>query len=172
MDNNQPHAGLMSPIGGRVDGPGGGVDAEEGGVVGRADNDADLSVTDTPVVVAEDPSSSVNGPRHPESIALQNLRSGGGIGPPPPGGRGLPSSADNQHAACGKLATLHAELNQVLFELRFITNRMRREDELAEIVSEWKFAAMVIDRLCLIVFTAFTVVSTIVCLSSAPHLIV
>jgi len=29
---------------------------------------------------------------------------------------------------------------------RYMTNRMREEEEGIEIVSEWKFAAMVIDR--------------------------
>ena len=66
---------------------------------------------------------------------------------------------------------INKDLNPVIRELRFITNRMRREDELNEIINEWKFAAMVIDRLCLILFTTFAVVSTAVCLLSAPHLI-
>jgi nicotinic acetylcholine receptor len=30
-----------------------------------------------------------------------------------------------------------------------------------EIIGDWKFAAMVIDRFCLITFTAFTVITTI-----------
>jgi len=62
-------------------------------------------------------------------------------------------------------------LNPITRELKFITNRMRREDELQEIIGEWKFAAIVIDRLCLILFSTFAVISTAVCLLSAPHLI-
>ena len=35
-----------------------------------------------------------------------------------------------------------------------------------------QFAAMVIDRFCLITFTAFTIITTIAVLLSAPHIIV
>jgi hypothetical protein len=61
---------------------------------------------------------------------------------------------------------------EILSEIRFITNRMRRDDDIRELIAEWKFAATVIDRLCLIVFSLFTVISTALCLLSAPQLIV
>ena len=64
------------------------------------------------------------------------------------------------------------ELQIILRELQFITGRMRKADEEAEIISDWKFAAMVVDRFCLIVFTLFTVIATIAVLFSAPHIIV
>ncbi|XP_022668185.1 neuronal acetylcholine receptor subunit alpha-7-like isoform X2 [Varroa destructor] len=63
------------------------------------------------------------------------------------------------------------DLADIVRELKYITNRMRKEEEEHEVVSEWRFAAMVIDRVCLIFFTAFTIISTIACLFSAPHLI-
>ncbi|XP_064461455.1 neuronal acetylcholine receptor subunit alpha-7-like isoform X2 [Ornithodoros turicata] len=63
------------------------------------------------------------------------------------------------------------ELNSILRELRFITNRMRKDEEVKEIVNEWRFAAMVVDRVCLILFSLFTIVSTCACLFSAPHLV-
>lgn len=66
----------------------------------------------------------------------------------------------------------HKKLKEILFELEFITNRMRRHDDITELISEWKFAATVLDRLCLIVFTGFTILSTALCLISAPQLIV
>lgn len=59
---------------------------------------------------------------------------------------------------------------EIMQEMRFITNRYRREDDLSDIIGEWKFAAIVIDRLCLILFSTFAVISTAVCLLSAPHL--
>ena len=59
----------------------------------------------------------------------------------------------------------------IMQELRFITNRLRRDDELGDIIGEWKFAAIVIDRLCLIMFSTFAIISLGVCLMSAPHLI-
>ena len=72
---------------------------------------------------------------------------------------------------CPQLSSCVRDLNPIIRELRFITNRMRREDELQEIINEWKYAAIVIDRLCLILFSTFAVISTAVCLLSAPHLI-
>lgn len=64
------------------------------------------------------------------------------------------------------------ELQNILRELMFITGRMRKADEEAELISDWKFAAMVVDRFCLIVFTMFTVIATVAVLLSAPHIIV
>ncbi|XP_076322930.1 neuronal acetylcholine receptor subunit alpha-7-like isoform X4 [Tachypleus tridentatus] len=63
------------------------------------------------------------------------------------------------------------ELNLILKELRFITNRMKEDDEANDIIAEWKFAAMVVDRMCLILFSVFTIISTCVCLLQAPHLV-
>lgn len=40
----------------------------------------------------------------------------------------------------------HKDLHLILKELQFITARMRKSDEEAEIISDWKFAAMVVDR--------------------------
>ena len=38
--------------------------------------------------------------------------------------------------------------------------------------ADWKFAAMVIDRLCLIFFTLFTAIATVTTLAVAPHVLV
>lgn len=59
---------------------------------------------------------------------------------------------------------------QILTELRFITDRMRRDDENGEVINDWKFAAMAVDRLCLIVFASFLAISTCAILFAAPHL--
>ncbi|XP_066157967.1 neuronal acetylcholine receptor subunit alpha-7 isoform X5 [Euwallacea fornicatus] len=64
------------------------------------------------------------------------------------------------------------DLQLILKELQFITNRMKKADEEAEVISDWKFAAMVVDRFCLIIFTMFTIVATVAVLLSAPHIIV
>ncbi|KAK9889204.1 hypothetical protein WA026_004484 [Henosepilachna vigintioctopunctata] len=64
------------------------------------------------------------------------------------------------------------DLQHILRELQFITNRMKKSDEEAEVISDWKFAAMVVDRFCLIIFTLFTIVATVAVLVSAPHIIV
>ncbi|XP_018335016.1 acetylcholine receptor subunit alpha-type acr-16-like [Agrilus planipennis] len=64
------------------------------------------------------------------------------------------------------------ELHFILKELQFITTRMKKADEEAEVISDWKFAAMVVDRVCLIIFTLFTIIATVAVLLSAPHIIV
>lgn len=69
-------------------------------------------------------------------------------------------------------STAQRELQTILRELQFITGRMRKADEEAEVISDWKFAAMVVDRFCLIIFTLFTVIATVAVLLSAPHIIV
>ncbi|XP_056646396.1 neuronal acetylcholine receptor subunit alpha-7 isoform X1 [Diorhabda sublineata] len=64
------------------------------------------------------------------------------------------------------------ELAMILKEIRFITDQLRKEDDAANITKDWKFAAMVVDRLCLIIFTLFTIIATLAVLFSAPHIIV
>lgn len=44
----------------------------------------------------------------------------------------------------------HRELHLILRELQFITARMKKADEEAELISDWKFAAMVVDRYSLL----------------------
>ncbi|XP_021371683.1 neuronal acetylcholine receptor subunit alpha-7-like isoform X1 [Mizuhopecten yessoensis] len=64
-----------------------------------------------------------------------------------------------------------SELISILKELRKITLRCKREEEDTEMRGEWRFAAMVIDRLCLWICVMFTLASTMGVLFSAPHLI-
>ncbi|XP_025207881.1 neuronal acetylcholine receptor subunit alpha-7-like isoform X4 [Melanaphis sacchari] len=66
----------------------------------------------------------------------------------------------------------HRELSLILKELRMITDKLRKDEEDEEITNDWKFAAMVVDRMCLYIFTFFTVAATIAVLMSAPHVIV
>ena len=80
----------------------------------------------------------------------------------------LPNSFEETVAA----TPLQRELGLILKEIRVITDKVRDDDEAAEIEGDWKFAAMVLDRLCLIFFTLFTVVATMIMLSVAPHIVV
>lgn len=59
-----------------------------------------------------------------------------------------PSTIEDQgaHHTCQGVRFRAQELHNILIELQFITNRMRRADEDAELISDWKFAAMVVDR--------------------------
>lgn len=67
---------------------------------------------------------------------------------------------------------VHRELSLILKEIRIITDKIRDDEDTASIENDWKFAAMVLDRVCLITFTLFTIVATIAVLLSAPHIIV
>ena len=53
-----------------------------------------------------------------------------------------------------------------------ITDKIKDDEESASIEADWKFAAMVLDRLCLVFFTVFTIVATLAVLAAAPHVIV
>ncbi|XP_074105099.1 nicotinic acetylcholine receptor alpha7 subunit isoform X1 [Cotesia typhae] len=64
------------------------------------------------------------------------------------------------------------ELVLILKEIKIITDQLKDNDEQTKITNDWKFAAMVIDRMCLIIFTLFTIIATITVLFSAPHIIV
>ena len=67
---------------------------------------------------------------------------------------------------------LQKELVLILREIKVITDKIKEDDEAAQVEGDWKFAAMVIDRLCLIVYTVFTIIATVVMLWTAPHVIV
>ena len=57
-------------------------------------------------------------------------------------------------------------------EIKVITDKIK-DDEISDSVkADWKFAAMVLDRLCLFFFSAFTLVATLSVLAVAPHIIV
>merc|ERR1719245_2988240 len=64
------------------------------------------------------------------------------------------------------------ELSLILKEIKVITDKIRDDEESAAIEGDWKFAAMVLDRLCLITFTLFTIIATLAVLAAAPHVIV
>ena len=67
---------------------------------------------------------------------------------------------------------IHRELSLILKEIKIITDKLRDDDEAGSIENDWKFAAMVLDRLCLITFTLFTIIATFAVLAAAPHVIV
>ena len=67
---------------------------------------------------------------------------------------------------------VYRELSLILKEIRVITDKIRDDEDTAAIENDWKFAAMVLDRLCLITFTLFTIIATIALLFAAPHIIV
>ena len=67
---------------------------------------------------------------------------------------------------------IHRELSLILKEVKVITDKIRDDEESTAVENDWKFAAMVLDRLCLITFTLFTIIATFAVLAAAPHVIV
>lgn len=65
--------------------------------------------------------------------------------------------------------TCRAELRSILTELQFLTDHVRQGEEDDDISEDWKFSAMVVDRLCLILFTIMTTIFSYVTLFSAPN---
>ncbi|XP_029013881.1 neuronal acetylcholine receptor subunit alpha-7 isoform X2 [Betta splendens] len=63
------------------------------------------------------------------------------------------------------------EIGQILEEVQYIARRFREQDEGEAVCSEWKFAAAVVDRLCLVAFSLFSIICTFTILMSAPNFI-
>ncbi|KAG7468278.1 hypothetical protein MATL_G00141330 [Megalops atlanticus] len=63
------------------------------------------------------------------------------------------------------------DLARILGEVRYIAQRFRDQDRDETACNEWKFAASVIDRLCLMAFSIFTILCTIGILMSAPNFV-
>lgn len=89
-----------------------------------------------------------------------------GISPP----LSVPHSQISAPLDLGQQATLLI-LQRIYHELKVVTKRMLETDQEEQASNNWKFAAMVVDRLCLYVFTMFILVSTIGIFSSAPYLV-
>ena len=65
---------------------------------------------------------------------------------------------------------VRGDILAILNEIRFITRRMKDEAQGADETNDWKWAAMVIDRLCFWVFTAYLIIATLVIFFKAPHI--
>ncbi|XP_062332537.1 neuronal acetylcholine receptor subunit alpha-7-like isoform X1 [Osmerus eperlanus] len=63
------------------------------------------------------------------------------------------------------------EVLRILEEVSYIAQRFRSQDEEEAICSEWKFAAAVVDRLCLVAFSLFSIICTFTILMAAPNFI-
>ena len=67
-------------------------------------------------------------------------------------------------------SNVKGELLGILNELRFITHKLKADNENQDEINDWKFAAMVIDRLCFWIFTLYLVITTIAIFFNAPHI--
>ncbi|KAK6327266.1 hypothetical protein J4Q44_G00029110 [Coregonus suidteri] len=63
------------------------------------------------------------------------------------------------------------QLQAILEEVRYMADRFREQDETESVADQWKFAAAVIDRLCLVAFSMFNIICTIAILMSAPNFV-
>ncbi|KAJ8406421.1 hypothetical protein AAFF_G00299950 [Aldrovandia affinis] len=62
------------------------------------------------------------------------------------------------------------DMGRILEEVRYIALRFRDQDRSKAACSEWKFAAAVVDRLCLVVFSIITILCTVGILMSAKFM--
>lgn len=62
------------------------------------------------------------------------------------------------------------ETNKAVEAVRFIAAHLKNEDDYAEILEDWRYIAMVIDRLMLYIFLAVTIGGTVGILINAPHI--
>ena len=65
--------------------------------------------------------------------------------------------------------SLRKNLNLILKELRVITNKLKDDEEDEQKSLNWKFAAMVIDRLCMFIFAIATFISTVLILFTSNN---
>lgn len=107
----------------------------------------------------------------PEPELLCSRLVGGGVGAEEDVLRAAGGAGGRGGAAAAGGSVLEVELNQILEEVRYIARRFRGQDEEETVCSEWKFAAAVIDRLCLVAFSVFTILCTIGILMSAPNFV-
>uniref|UniRef100_A0A672P599 Neuronal acetylcholine receptor subunit alpha-7 n=1 Tax=Sinocyclocheilus grahami TaxID=75366 RepID=A0A672P599_SINGR len=98
--------------------------------------------------------------------------------PPPPipnlEAMGCPSTVSGGGGGCSCSGTSGGgdpQLQAILEEVRFVADRFRGQDENDSVSEQWKFAAAVIDRLCLVAFSVFNIICTISILMAAPNFV-
>ncbi|XP_057211121.1 cholinergic receptor, nicotinic, alpha 11 isoform X2 [Triplophysa rosa] len=98
--------------------------------------------------------------------------------PPPPmpnlEATGCPSTVSGGGGGCSCSGTSGGgdpQLQAILEEVRYVADRFRGQDENESVADQWKFAAAVIDRLCLVGFSVFNIICTISILMSAPNFV-
>ncbi|KAJ3588009.1 hypothetical protein NHX12_011603, partial [Muraenolepis orangiensis] len=106
-------------------------------------------------------------PRYPPSGD-----SGVALGGAAPGGGPHAHGSLSEEAGAGGMGTgPPPEIRRILEEVSYIARRFREQDEAEAVCGEWKFAAAVVDRLCLVAFSLFSIICTVTILMSAPNFI-
>ena len=70
----------------------------------------------------------------------------------------------------GGYSHVRNELLAILNELRFITHKIKEDNEATDETNDWKFAAMVIDRLCFWIFSTYLLITTLGIFFTAPNM--
>jgi len=71
-----------------------------------------------------------------------------------------PSTGYGNHVV--STSGMRSELLAILSELRYITKKIKDDLDTEEETNDWKFAAMVVDRLCFWIFSLYLVGATVV----------
>nr|AWX65630.1 nicotinic acetylcholine receptor alpha 3 subunit [Laodelphax striatellus] len=97
--------------------------------------------------------------------------------PPPPASSGVAGSAGGggsggDESLCRRLTHWHhcPELHKAIDGVRFIADHTKREEDSTKVKEDWKYVAMVLDRLFLWIFTLAVLVGTAGIILQAPTL--
>ena len=67
------------------------------------------------------------------------------------------------------MRVLRSDMRAIMSELKYLTDHVRKGEEEDDVSQDWKFSAMVIDRLCLIIFSLLTTSLSYFTLFAAPN---
>ena len=67
------------------------------------------------------------------------------------------------------MSGLRSELLAILNELRWMTGKFKDDAEDGTATGDWKFVAMVVDRLCFWVFTFYYIIGSLIIFMRAPN---
>ncbi|KAK6326857.1 hypothetical protein J4Q44_G00025020, partial [Coregonus suidteri] len=141
-----------------------------GGGGGRGEEERRGS--DTPILQHHPPSPTTFGsppPQPPTSPDPDPSSSGSSCVEDGVGARGVGTG----HAQAGvfQAGEAEAQLQALLAEVRFLAEGLREQDRRVSVAEKWQFAAVVIDRLCLVGFSVFNIICTIAILMAAPNFV-
>ena len=108
-------------------------------------------------------------------LANSNFPLAGPARSPADSERSLPSLAPLHrpiHAPLPPSSPLERDLQEIHKEILVISSKIREDDEADDTAAKWKLAAMVMDRLCLVVFILFTTILSLVVFSVSPNAVI
>lgn len=110
---------------------------------------------------------------YPSICGLKRSQTAGATSPKSeiPGGRGDEEATLLATGPSLSAGSIEPELAKLLDEVRSIAKHFRKQDVNVAMCNNWKFAALVIDRLCLVAFSVVTILCTIGILMSAPSFV-